>query len=69
MTEPALTPKQSEILRDLFVLQIEMRCSCDLKHHCFRCQYLDQIRTAFPATFTQACIDAAKVNPLEHDNG
>jgi len=68
MTEPTLTPEQSQILRNLFVQQIEVKCLCDVNHHCFRCQYLHRIRTAFPGTFVQACVDAARVNELEHHN-
>jgi hypothetical protein len=69
MTEPALTFEQSAILRKLFAEQIAFACHCVKSHYCVRCRRLDQIRTAFPGTFTQACVDAANIKAAERNNG
>jgi len=64
MTEPALTPEQSALLRHLFARRIRMACYCvkELETKCVRCTDVDRIKEAFPGTFTQACVDAAKGN-------
>jgi hypothetical protein len=69
MTEPALNMEQSVLLRQLFAEQIVMACHCAKSHHCVRCRRLDRIRTAFPGTFTQACVDAANIKQAERENG
>jgi hypothetical protein len=69
MTEPALTPEQSAILRELFARQIALACHCAKSHYCVRCRRLDRIRTAFPGTYTQACVDAANIKAAERNNG
>ena len=62
MTEPALTSEQSAILRYLFARRIQMACYCvkELERKCVRCTEVDRIKDAFPGTFVQACVDAAK---------
>jgi hypothetical protein len=69
MTEPALNMEQSVLLRQLFAEQIALACHCAKSHHCFRCRRLDRIRTVFPGTFTQACVDAANIKAAERANG
>ena len=62
MIEPAMTPEQSELLRYLFARRIRMACYCskEIDRKCVRCTDVNRIKDAFPGTFTQACVDAAK---------
>ncbi len=62
MTEPALTPEQSALLRMLFARRIKQSCYCmpDRDHVCARCEDLWHMQEGFPGTFVQACVDAAK---------
>jgi hypothetical protein len=62
MTEPALTHAQSALLRYLFARRIKQSCYCmpDRDHVCARCEDVKDMHAYFPATFVQACVDAAK---------
>jgi hypothetical protein len=62
MTEPALTPEQSHVLRFLFARIIKRTCYCNpqIERTCVRCRDLVLIEESFPGTFRQACVDAAK---------
>ncbi len=39
-----------------------MACYCvkEIERKCVRCTDVDRIKAAFPGTFVQACVDAAK---------
>ena len=60
MTEPAMTPEQSALLRYLFARRLKNACYCTESSECSRCEDMERIKAAFPGTFVQACVDAAK---------
>ncbi len=58
MTEPAMTPKQLDILRRYFANRMSFPCYCAAQDVdiCNRCLDIAEIKEHFPASYVAACM-------------